>query len=326
MASSIINDTMPFDFEAAVSSPFRMQPGLRRMTQDAVQLTPVSAGSRHQREKLAVLSAQPGMALQSVAGFDAQPALHVLAAQAAIEHPTVFSWDGRCAQALGVQVQVQGGQVEQLAGGSFGLGDEVGRCLQGLAPEWRLAGLLCLAFAEDLALVDTQAGTLPWLAVALPSHWAPAEKIGRHFTEVHAPVADNTLLLKAAPSLMQLVAGPARWERFVWNVTSHPRLNAHPAHVDAVRWPMPFNPTSAWWRSEHQTFIPLNPQPGQPSLAVFTIHVDVQPLASVVHSAARAQLLAQAVGSMSPAVLAYRSLAAVQAPLLAWLARRVAAG
>ena len=41
-------------------------------------------------------------------------------------------------------------------------------------PLRRLASsLLCLALAEDFAVVDGANGTLPWLAVALPSGWAP---------------------------------------------------------------------------------------------------------------------------------------------------------
>ena len=56
---------MPFDFDAAVSAPFRMQPGLRRLAPGTPQLTPLAPGSRHQREKLAVLSAFPELALQA---------------------------------------------------------------------------------------------------------------------------------------------------------------------------------------------------------------------------------------------------------------------
>ena len=37
--------------------------------------------------------------------------------------------------------------------------------------------------------------TIPWLAVCLPSRWAPEEKVGRRFAEVHAPVADNAVLI-----------------------------------------------------------------------------------------------------------------------------------
>lgn len=313
---------MSFDFDAAVLAPFRMQPGLRRMVEGALHLTPAGPGSRHQREKLAVLTATPLRALQVTRGFDYRPAVQALAAHAASEHPDLFTWDGAraCAPLLGVAVS--GDTVEDVVAGRFGLGDEIGRCLRGLPPGWRLAGLLCLAFDEDYALVDAASGTLPWLAVALPSHWAPQHKIGRHFREVHAPVADNATLLRAGDHLMQLVCGPERWERFVWNVTRHPRLNAHPDAVDPASWSDdafadPANPR-AWWRTERQTFTAL---PGVQQ-AIFTIHVEVEPLASAIASPERARKLHDAIATMSPGVLAYRSLAAVGEPLLAWLAVR----
>jgi hypothetical protein len=315
---------MSFDFDAAVSAPFRMQPGLRRMADGALHLTPVGPGSRHQREKLAVLSTTPSQALQVARGFDANPALHALAAHAAREHPATFSWDGARASAPTLGVAVQGDRVEDLASGSFGLGDELGRCLRGLPAEWRLAGLLCLCFVEDFALVDAQTGTLPWLAVALPSHWAPQDKIGRHFREVHAPVADNALLLRASEHLMRMVCGPERWERFVWNVTRHPRLNAHPANLDHAPWPADAfadaDAPLAWWRTERQSFISL---PGY-AQAVFTIRVDIEPLAAAIDSADKGSRLHDAIATMSDAVLAYRSLTAVREPLLAWLAARAA--
>jgi dimethylamine monooxygenase subunit A len=315
---------MSFDFDAAVNAPFRMQPGLRRMADDATHLTPVPAGSRHQREKLAVLSAAPMQALQVVPGFDARPALHALAAHAASEHPFAFAWDGERATSSSLGVAVRGADVEDLASGSFGLGDEIGRCLRGLPPQWRLAGLLSLAVVEDFALVDGASGTLPWIAVALPSHWAPQDKIGSHFREVHAPVADNALLLRAGDHLMKMVCGPERWERFVWNVTRHPRLNAHPANVDHAPWPADAfadaDAPRAWWRTERQTFIAL---PGQMQ-AVFTIRVDTAPLASAIDSADQAARLHEAIATMSDSVLAYRSLTAVREPLLAWLSSRAA--
>jgi dimethylamine monooxygenase subunit A len=307
---------MPFDFEAAVVAPFRMQPGLRRVPAGSPQLTPLAPGSRHQREKLAVLSAFWDEALCAMPGFDAAPALNALCRHAAAEHPLAWAWDGRTASALQLGTAVHaGGQVQQLQTGSFGLGDEVARCLQGLPPAWRLAGLASLAFAEDFAVVDGGSGTIPWLAVALPSHWAPKDKLGRHFTEVHGPVADNTLLLQASAGLLRLATGTQAWERFVWTVTDHPRLHAHPARVDGRRW-QHTAAAQAWFRSEYQSFIPL-PEHAQ---AVFTIHVDVQPLAAVLAVPGRAAALHGAIASMSPAVLDYRGLVAVREPLLAWLA------
>ncbi len=315
---------MGFDF-AAVRSPFRMQPGLRRLAPGATQLTPAAPGSRHQREKLAVLSAFASQALLAEPGFDAAPALDALCRHAAAEHPAHFAWDGRRAVAPRLRVAVAAGEVEPLGAGDFGLGDELGRCLRGLPPDWRLAGLLSLAFAEDFAVVDGRRGTIPWLAVCLPSHWAPEEKIGRHFAEVHAPVADNRLIVGAADALTKLVTGPDRWERFVWTVTRHPRLHAHPARCDPAPWPAAADADAlvaqAWFRTERQTFVPL---PGQ-AQAVFTIHVEQRRLAEAVAAPDRARALHDAIASMSPAVLAYRSLVDARERLLEWLARRAAA-
>lgn len=311
---------MPFDFDAAVRAPFRMQPGLRRLAPGTPQLTPLPPGARHQREKLAVLSAFPELALQARPDFDATPALHALAAHAAAEHPDTLAWDGRRASALQLGAAVDGDTVVQQQAGRFGLGDEVARCLQPLPAAWRLAGLLSLAFVEDFAVVDAS-GHIPWLAVALPSHWAPQDKLGRHFTAVHAPVADNRLILQAADALVAMLTRPAhdeRWERFVWTVTGHPRLHAHPQHVDPQRWPADVAarwPQGAWWRTERQTFIPV-PGVGQ---AVFTIAVQCRPLADAITTREQAVALHDAIASMSDAVLAYRGLTAVRGPLLAWL-------
>lgn len=314
---------MSFDFDAAVSAPFRMQPGLRRLSPGGAQLTPVAPGSRHQREKLAVLSAFADQALVARPGFDATAALDALNRHAATEHPGVWQWDGVAATALhlGVRVGADGRSVEQVSAGVFGLGDEISRCVDLQPPAWRLPALLSLSFEEDLAIVDAQDATVPWMAVALPSHWAPELKVGHHFAHIHAPVADGELLRRAGEALTRLVTGPERWERFVWNVTDSPRLHTHPRRVGPDRWshePQARGLPRAWFRSERQTFIPV-PDRAQ---SVFTIQVQVQLLDSVIDSADRARRLAEAVASMSPAVLDYRGLRAMRQPLLDWLAAR----
>ena len=181
-----------------------------------------------------------------------------------------------------------------------------------------------MAFAEDFALIDGRSATIPWLAVALPSHWAPEQKIGLHFAQVHAPVADNQVLLAAGDALARLVSQPTRWERFVWTITANPRLNAHPAGAAAPRWvagDADRVAAQAWWRTERQTFIPVDGA----AQAVFTILVDTQPLAQAIDSPAKALRLHEALASMSPAVLRYRNLNLVRDELLAWLARRAGA-
>ena len=90
---------MPFDF-ASVSSPFRMQPGLRRIAPGTPQLTPSLPGTRTLREKLAVLASHAQEALVADPAFDPTPALQALCAHAANEHPEAFgtahgAWQAR---------------------------------------------------------------------------------------------------------------------------------------------------------------------------------------------------------------------------------------
>jgi dimethylamine monooxygenase subunit A len=321
-----------FDFFAAVQAPFRMQPGLRRLDVGARQLSPAAPGSRHQREKLAVLGAFADQALRCVHGFDATLALHALATHAAQEHPDHVQWQHGVLRIPSLALEVlESGQLQSIGRASFGMGDEGARCLNALPPPWRLAAALCLAFKEDFAVLDATSGCIPWLAVCLPSFWAPEEKIGMHFTQVHDPVADNRLLLQASSGLTRLVTQTQeRWERFVWTITAHPRLHAHPCHSppghgwDAHPTLSAHSPASmaqwAHWRTERQTFIPVAGQ----AQAVFTIHVKVQTLGDALPTAAKAQRLHDALASMSAAVLDYRGLKDVRPALLQWLAERAA--
>lgn len=186
-------------------------------------------------------------------------------------------------------------------------------------------GPLELAFEEDFALLDGASTTLPWLCVCVPSHWAPEEKLGLPFAAVHAPVADNQLVLGAVRQVVQLVTGGGGWERSVWMVTPSSRYDQHPARHPRAPWPdisdLEAFGAACFLRSERQTFFPLAPGSGQ---AVFTIRVTVQPLADVVRSREDAQRLHASLASMSHAVLAYKSLLPARDRLLAWLAGRAA--
>jgi len=307
---------MSFDF-SAVHAPFRMQPGLRRLAAGAQQLTPNRLGDRVLLEKLAVLSNHADQALLVADGFDAGTALRALAAHAAAEHPAAFAWDG--------DTHWQAHQLGWSLRGEVPVGDgpaEIGACLRALPAAWRAAALLALAFAEDFAIIDGSSGQIPWLAVCLPSHWAPEDKIGRHFAQVHAPVADNQLLITASEHLTRLVTGAERWERFVWTITRHPTLSQHPQRCSTAPWSADAGVDAlaarAFFRTERQTFIPL-PDAAQ---AIFTIQVQMQPLAEAIYSPAHARQLHAALASMSPSVLAYRSLTEARDRLLAWLAAR----
>ena len=307
---------MPFDF-SQITAPFRMQPGLRRVAPGQAQLTPSRPNGRHLREKMAVLATSADEALLAVPGFDALPALQAIAGEAAREAEPAFvlgSADDCGAPRLGWALRA--GRPE--GDGEAAIGDLLAR----LPVEKRTTALLCLALEEDFAVIDGASATIPWLAVCLPSRWAPQEKLGRHFAEVHAPVAENALLIEASDRLARLVTGSDRWERVVWTVSADPRLHQHPAR-GKVDWPEAADAEAvialASLRHEHQTFIPVL-RTGQ---AVFTIRVASEPLDAALGSRDDAARLHAALASMSPAVLAYRGLAPVRERLLEALRRRI---
>jgi dimethylamine monooxygenase subunit A len=309
---------VPFDFSQVVV-PFRMQPGLRRVAPGAAQLTPSSADSRHLREKMDVLASVPGQALLHTPGFDDEVVLAAIAAEVAKDGRPPFAQEGAdafVAPRLGWAVR---------AGEVGGSGDAaIGTLLKSMPRALRRTALLCLAFEEDFAIIDGASTTIPWLAVCLPSRWAPEEKLGCHFAEVHAPVADNERLVDASEQLARLVTAGDRWERFVWTFSADPYLQQHPARRHGG-WPESGDATLigqlARFRHERQTFIPV---PGA-RLAIFTIHVESQPLAAALTSRPAALRLHASLSSMTAAVLEYKGLAGVRDRLLAWLARHAAA-
>jgi hypothetical protein len=179
-----------------------------------------------------------------------------------------------------------------------------------------------LAFEEDFAVLEAAGGTLPWLSVCVPSHWAPEDKLGLPFASVHAPVADNRMLVAAGQQLVQLVTSGERFERFVWTVTPSARFDQHPRRHPRTPWPESADPKAfaqgCFLRAERQTFFPVDGAPGQ---AVFTIRVMLQPLAQAAATPQAAARLHEALASMTDAVLAYKNLAPARDRLLAWLAQ-----
>ncbi|TFZ00460.1 DUF3445 domain-containing protein [Ramlibacter henchirensis] len=182
-----------------------------------------------------------------------------------------------------------------------------------------------LSFEEDFAVLDGDTGTLPWLCVCVPSHWAPEDKLGLPFPAVHAPVADGATLVAAASHLVRLATSGERWERHVWTVSPSPRHDQHPRRHARAPWPAAQDDEafarSCWFRAERQTFLPVGRGTRQ---AVFTIRVMLAPLAAVVDDAAKAARLHASLASMTPAVLEYKGLAPAREPLLRWLARKMA--
>ncbi len=205
-------------------------------------------------------------------------------------------------------------------------GFDAGPALEAIAEQAALDGAplaarrLELAVEEDLAVLDGATGTLPWLAVCVPSHWAPEDKLGRDFMAVHAPVADGDVLRSASQHLVRLATSGERWERHVWTLTPSPRYDQHPRRHTRTPWPAPEDASTfasaCWLRAERQTFFPVCRGTQQ---AVFTIRVTLQPLPEALDTPQRRERMLGALESMTPAVLAYKGLAGARDPVLRWL-------
>jgi hypothetical protein len=179
-----------------------------------------------------------------------------------------------------------------------------------------------IAYEQDFAVLDADTGSLKWLCVCVPSHWAPEEKIGLDLASVHAPVADNKLLVSASAHLVKLATSGECWERFVWTISPSGRYDQHPRRHAREPWPDASDPQAfaqkLWLRAERQTFFPV---PGSRQ-SVFTIRVMLQPLVDAVEAQGAARKLHDAIATMSEAVLAYKGLTPARDPLLAWLSDR----
>jgi dimethylamine monooxygenase subunit A len=176
------------------------------------------------------------------------------------------------------------------------------------------------AFEEDFAVLDGDTGTLPWLCVCVPSHWAPEDKLGLHFDAVHQRVADSAALRAVSAQLVQLVTAGGCWGRFVWTVSPSPRYDQHPRRHARAVWPGATDATQfaaqCFLRAERQTFFPVGRGTRQ---AVFSIRVMLESLPAAVDTPAKAARLHDSLASMSDAVLAYKGLTEARAPLLRWL-------
>jgi dimethylamine monooxygenase subunit A len=182
---------------------------------------------------------------------------------------------------------------------------------------------LALGLQEDFVILHAERDALrtEYLSVCFPSRWDPREKLGLDFAQIHAPVADNAMLLAAGPSIMNLAFMQQPMLRHVWLVVPSASLAQHPDQSDyswaeTLRDPAPLLPRLLF-RVERQTTWPL------PAMkrAVFFIRVMMCPLLEVLrHAPGRAHALAEALASMTPAVQAYRGMSEAMPRLLAELA------
>jgi hypothetical protein len=277
----------------AVSSPFRMRPGLARL-----------AASGHAPAEPPALFVRDALASAYAGHKRAALQAHRARCQIGQADPAVL-------QAIASTYAAQTGAV--------------------LAPE---ADALTLGLQEDFVILhdepDGEAGARTlrtrFLSVCFPSNWSPAEKHGLDFAAIHAPVADNALLQAGGKGIVDMAFRQAPMLRHVWLLTPSGDLPQHP-ETRRTRWEDALAAADApgasgrlldqvFYRVERQTTLPL------PALhrGVFFIRVIVCPLSEALGVApGRAAQLAEALASMSEAVVTYRGMGAVRERLCAEL-------
>jgi hypothetical protein len=248
-----------------------------------------------------------------VATADYSPALaaavaRFIAARLAAEHPDYFRFEGGPRPVFHSALTGDTLRFDadmRLRGG--------GRTDPAYADAW---DALACQVQEDLAVtaVDSAgADRLAALHVCAPSHWAPAEKIGRSFVQVHQPVPGMAALFPAADALVGATISKGPWVRFVWGVSGDCRLNHHPAVGGGVPAFRARARPPGYFRVERQVLWGL-PDVGASLFVIAPSYVALPDLTPAERTA-----LAAALRGMAPDSRAYKGLADCWEALAAWL-------
>ncbi len=179
---------------------------------------------------------------------------------------------------------------------------------------------------EDLAVITTQdsGDHIVALHICAPGHWAPDEKIGLDFTQVHAPVPGMQHIVKQHHSMVSTMIDHGPWVRFVWGFATDERLNHHPQpppdcqpHVWRGRCFDPTVPDSStfYLRIERQVMVGL-PHEGA---CLFFIHVSHLEGNTIRQNDTQRIALLSALESMTDQTLAYKGLSTSRDALIHWL-------
>lgn len=160
---------------------------------------------------------------------------------------------------------------------------------------------LTMSLQEDWVLFSpNKSGKLSAqvLSVHLPSGWDPREKVNMTFAEIHEPVADNNLIMKAADHIANTICQKGPFIRHVWAVSNTGGLSRRP---DLVPVRSEVDLDHLWFRCERQVTIPVNNQ-----ASLFLIRVFVVPLREVFDQEDKKKAIVDSINSMSDAVIDYK--------------------
>ena len=136
--------------------------------------------------------------------------------------------------------------------------------------------------------------------VAMASSWNPRTVQGKTLEEVHQPVADNEMLLRASDGIWRSMTSGKSFHRHVWGISPLKTLSNHPRHKK----PEFKNLDDLYFRIEHERTLTVDED-----TAAFFIDVEVLPLTTIFHLKHEYRdLIKDSINSMSENLLAYKNL------------------
>lgn len=177
---------------------------------------------------------------------------------------------------------------------------------------------------EDLLLLDGSSPGCPLTAgqLCFANRWSLDEKMGRSFLDIHAPVPGFGEQIGRSSNLLleRLKADRPVW-RYNWSLVLGGELDLSTKMYAAVQARMP--PVTAancgslfFFRTERQTLARL-PQTGA---VLFTVHTYRTPLDTLACDPDWAQRFLEVIDEAPPALLGYKGVTPVEAPLREYLA------
>ena len=159
---------------------------------------------------------------------------------------------------------------------------------------------LGLAIEDDVVIMHN--GKLEACFVAFPSSWNAGEKVGKTLAELHEPIADNEVLVRASDGIMRAMTSGQSYHRYTWGISSLDGYSNHPLYEK----PEFDSLDDLTFRVEHERTMTVT----EGTTAVFLIHVDIYPLKEVLKT--DFGLIKGAIDSMSESVLEYKNLVKIK--------------
>lgn len=199
-----------------------------------------------------------------------------------------------------------------------------GETCAGVSPPYRSAlDALFSQVQEDGAVFCLEEGgeRLCGYVISSPSGWAPEEKRGLGFLDVHGPVPGFAASLKGGTEkLLRLLTERGPFVRFGWGLAPDDLLDRHSHPIASQtgwpgRLPAPGEGSPFVVRVERQVLWPLP----EVRAFLFLIRLYFTPAAEIAANPEERSLLATALRGLSPDVADYKGIARIRPELLGWL-------